>query len=51
MPRPRLAILDDYQRVALTMADWSEVQRRCDITVIDRPLAVPDEAADCTRAL
>jgi D-3-phosphoglycerate dehydrogenase len=43
--KPRLAILDDYQRVALKMADWSAIAQRCDIDVIDRPLAVPDEAA------
>jgi D-3-phosphoglycerate dehydrogenase len=41
----KLAILDDYQRVALTMADWSGVAERCQIDVIDRPLQVPDEAA------
>jgi phosphoglycerate dehydrogenase-like enzyme len=45
MSKPRLAILDDYQRVALKMADWSAIAQRCDIDVIDRPLAVPDEAA------
>jgi phosphoglycerate dehydrogenase-like enzyme len=41
----KIAILDDYQHVALTMADWSALGRRCQIDVIDRPLAVPDEAA------
>jgi phosphoglycerate dehydrogenase-like enzyme len=41
----KLAILDDYQRVALQMADWSALEKRCQIDVIDRPLAVPDEAA------
>jgi len=41
----KLAILDDYQRVALTMADWSSLAGRIAIDVIDRPLAVPDEAA------
>jgi D-3-phosphoglycerate dehydrogenase len=41
----KLAILDDYQHVALKMADWSQLARRCEIDVIDRPLAVPDEAA------
>jgi phosphoglycerate dehydrogenase-like enzyme len=43
---PRLAILDDYQHVALRCADWSAVAARCRIDVIDRPLAVPDEAAE-----
>jgi D-3-phosphoglycerate dehydrogenase len=41
----KVAILDDYQRVALTMADWSALDRRCQIDVVDRALAVPDEAA------
>jgi D-3-phosphoglycerate dehydrogenase len=41
----KIAILDDYQNVALKMADWSALAQRCQIDVIDRPLAVPDEAA------
>ncbi len=41
----RLAILDDYARVALRMADWSRIAGRCSIDVIDRALDVPDEAA------
>lgn len=41
----KLAILDDYQHVALKMADWSGIAKRCEIDVIDRPLGVPDEAA------
>ncbi len=42
----RVAILDDYARVALDMADWSPLDERCRIDVIDRALAVPDEAAE-----
>jgi phosphoglycerate dehydrogenase-like enzyme len=41
----RIAILDDYNHVALRMADWSGLQQRCQVDVIDRPLGVPDEAA------
>ena len=41
----RIAVLDDYNHVALRMADWSAVQQRCKVDVLDRPLAVPDEAA------
>ena len=41
----RIAILDDYNHVALTMADWRGLQQRCQVDVIDRALAVPDEAA------
>lgn len=42
--KPRVAILDDYNHVALDMADWSCVQARCDVDVIDRALT-QDEAA------
>lgn len=42
----RVAILDDYARVALDMADWSPLDGRCRIDVIDRALGVPDEAAE-----
>jgi phosphoglycerate dehydrogenase-like enzyme len=41
----KIAILDDYQNVALKMADWSKIAARCRIDIIDRPLSVPDEAA------
>ena len=43
MSRLKLAILDDYQNVALDMADWSRVAERCEITVFDDHLADPDE--------
>jgi len=41
----RIAILNDHERHALVLADWSPVQRHGDIDVFDRPLSVPDEAA------
>jgi D-3-phosphoglycerate dehydrogenase len=41
----KIAILDDYQRLALTMADWSAIRAHGTIEVFDRNLAVPDEAA------
>ncbi|MEO8882742.1 MAG: D-2-hydroxyacid dehydrogenase family protein [Devosia sp.] len=37
--RPKVAILDDYARVALDLADWSSVQSRADVTVFDRHLS------------
>ena len=40
----KVAILDDYARVALEVADWSQVQARAEITVFDRHLT-EDEAA------
>lgn len=39
----RLAILNDYQRVALSSADWSGLEGRVDITVFDQHIADPDE--------
>jgi phosphoglycerate dehydrogenase-like enzyme len=38
MPRYRCAILDDYQNVALRMADWSKVSGDVDIKVFNEPL-------------
>jgi phosphoglycerate dehydrogenase-like enzyme len=35
LPRMKTAILDDYQNVALTMADWSPLTGRADITVFN----------------
>jgi phosphoglycerate dehydrogenase-like enzyme len=42
----RIAVLDDYQKLAFRLADWSAVRARCDVTVFDRHLSVPDEAAE-----
>jgi phosphoglycerate dehydrogenase-like enzyme len=42
----RIAILDDYQRVALEMADWSAVSSRADITVFSDHLANPAAVVD-----
>jgi phosphoglycerate dehydrogenase-like enzyme len=41
----RLSILDDYQGVALDMADWSRLTGRVDIVVERKPFANEDEAA------
>src|SRR5947209_1010459 len=41
----RLSILDDYQGVALTMADWSPLAGRVEIVVERKPFADEDEAA------
>jgi D-3-phosphoglycerate dehydrogenase len=40
----KAAILDDYQNVALKLADWSPVAKDVDITVFDKPFAGPDAA-------
>jgi len=38
----RIAVLDDYQDVALTMADWSVLDGRAGVTVFNDHLAEPD---------
>ncbi len=45
----KLAILDDYQRVALTMADWTPVRDRVEITVFDRHLGAEDAVAEALQ--
>lgn len=42
----KIAILDDYQNVALTSADWSPVRALGEITVFNRHLKPVDEAAE-----
>ncbi|CAN5648867.1 hypothetical protein BH09ACT7_BH09ACT7_18980 [soil metagenome] len=39
----KVAILDDYQNVALTTADWSPVGDRAEITVFTDHLSDPDD--------
>ena len=39
----RIAVLDDYQGVALDMADWSRVSARAEVVVFDDHL--PETAA------
>ncbi|OPH61403.1 hydroxyacid dehydrogenase [Paenibacillus ferrarius] len=47
----RCAILDDYQQVALTAADWSQILDKVEVKSIDRHIDQPDELveqiADC----
>ena len=38
----RIAVLDDYQHVALTMADWSVLDGRASVTAFNDHLAEPD---------
>lgn len=44
--RARLAILDDYQNVALTSADWSSLSGLVDITVFNDTIADEDALAE-----
>jgi phosphoglycerate dehydrogenase-like enzyme len=39
----RIAVLDDYQNVALSMADWAPVTARADVTVFADHVSGPDE--------
>jgi len=41
----RIAVLDDYQNVARTMADWSAVEQDAEITVFNDYLGGPAEVA------
>jgi phosphoglycerate dehydrogenase-like enzyme len=45
MTRPRCAILDDYFNLSLSIADWSEITDRVDITVFREPFASQAAAA------
>jgi phosphoglycerate dehydrogenase-like enzyme len=45
MTRLRCAILDDYFNLTLTLADWSEISDRVDITVFNHPFASEQAAA------
>lgn len=44
----RVAVLNDYQRVALTSADWSDVLRQAEVTVLSEPFL---SEADAVAAL
>jgi len=49
MTRLRCAILDDYLNLALTVADWSKVRDRVDITVFNQPFASQEAAASALQ--
>lgn len=42
----RVAVLDDYQDVALSMADWSEVQRQGQVDTFSDHVADPDRLVE-----
>lgn len=44
--RFRIAVLDDYQNVALSLADWSVLDARAAVTVFDDHLADPDAVVE-----
>jgi len=45
----KIAVLDDYQNVALSMADWSEVERDADVTVFNKHLGSIDRVVEAIR--
>jgi phosphoglycerate dehydrogenase-like enzyme len=45
----KVAILDDYQNVALGMADWSGVSKRAEVTVFTDHIAAPDAVVERLR--
>jgi phosphoglycerate dehydrogenase-like enzyme len=49
MTRLRCAILDDYLNLSLTVADWSKLSDRVDITVFNQPFASQEAAASALR--
>ncbi len=49
MTRLRCAILDDYQNVALQLADWGPLADRIDVTVFDQPFASAEAAAGALK--
>ena len=44
-----LAILDDYQKVSLSSADWTEVQKKVKITVFDKYIGNSSELVDTLK--
>ena len=47
----KLALLDDYQKVAMRMADWDRLKKRgVEITVFHEPFSSVEDAAQEARA-
>jgi phosphoglycerate dehydrogenase-like enzyme len=42
----KVAILDDYQNIALSLADWSRISDRAELKVFDDHLANPDDVVE-----
>jgi phosphoglycerate dehydrogenase-like enzyme len=47
--RFRIAVLDDYQDVALSLADWSALEARAAVTVFNDHLSDPDAVVERLR--
>jgi D-3-phosphoglycerate dehydrogenase len=49
MTRLRCAILDDYLNLALSVADWSKIGDRVDVTVFNQPFTSSEAAASALK--
>src|SRR6478609_4783548 len=49
MTRLRCAILDDYLNLAMTVADWSKISDRIEVTVFNHPFASEEAAASALK--
>src|SRR5277367_6089408 len=47
--RVRIAVLDDYQNVALSLSDWSALDERATVTVFNDHLSDPDAVVERLR--
>src|SRR3569833_2535390 len=47
----RAAILDDYQNVAMSFADWSPIERDVEVKVFTEPFRSRDEAIKALQGL
>lgn len=45
----RVAVLDDYLEISQQVVDWSPVTELADVEVFNRPLRLPDEAAQALK--
>lgn len=45
----RIAVLDDWQRIAEACADWSALRQRADVTFFHEPLGPPDNVVAALR--
>ena len=45
----RLAILDDYQNVALGLADWGRLKGKAEVTTFRKPFDGPDAVVEALR--
>jgi phosphoglycerate dehydrogenase-like enzyme len=49
MTRLRCAVLDDYLNLALSLADWSKIGDRVDVTVFNEPFSSTEAAASALK--